>query len=142
LQRLRDGLPSSLKVNALSVTGEFDAVVYQVGQISETITAASSKTRHAGFARAHVNVVRGKDRETGDQEWIRDRSRPLGSLENPVGFSPADKEDIRGWKRERLCFKCWQYGHIRIGATEECGWPEVLQPAGNRREGSAGPAHL
>jgi hypothetical protein len=43
LQRLRDGLPSSLKVNALSVTGEFDAVVSQVGQIAEAITAASSK---------------------------------------------------------------------------------------------------
>jgi Retrotransposon gag protein len=142
LQRLRDGLPSSLKVNALSVTGEFDAVVSQVGQIAEAITAASSKTRHAGFAREHVNVVRGKDRETGDQEWSRDRSRPLGSLENPVGFSPANKEDVRAWNRARLCFKCRQYGHIRVGATEECGWPEALQPAGNGLEGNAGPAHL
>jgi Retrotransposon gag protein len=30
-QRLRDGLPSALKVNALAVTGEFDTVVSQVG---------------------------------------------------------------------------------------------------------------
>jgi hypothetical protein len=53
LQRLRNGLTSSLKVNALSVSGEFDAVVSQVGQIAEAITAASSKTRHAGFSREH-----------------------------------------------------------------------------------------
>jgi hypothetical protein len=73
LQTLRDGLPSSLKVNALSVTGEFDAVVSQVGQIAEAIAAASSKSGHAGFTREHVNVVRGRDPETGDQEWARDR---------------------------------------------------------------------
>jgi hypothetical protein len=30
LQRLRDGLPSALKVNALAVPGEFDTVVSQV----------------------------------------------------------------------------------------------------------------
>jgi hypothetical protein len=142
LQRLRDGLPNSLKVNSLSVTGEFDAVVSQVCQIAGAITAASSKTRHAGFAREHVNVVRGKDRETGYQEWSKDRSRPLGSLENPLVFSPANKENVRDWNRALLCFNCRKYGHIRVGAAEECGWPEALQPAGNGLEGNAGPAHL
>jgi Retrotransposon gag protein len=37
LQMLRDGLPSALKVNTLAVTGEFDTVVSQVGQIAEAM---------------------------------------------------------------------------------------------------------
>jgi hypothetical protein len=37
LQRLRDGLPSALKVNALAVTRDFDTVVSQVGQIADAM---------------------------------------------------------------------------------------------------------
>jgi hypothetical protein len=52
LQRLRDGLPSALKVNALAVTGEFDTVVSQVGQISDAMAALRPR-------REQVNAVGG-----------------------------------------------------------------------------------
>jgi hypothetical protein len=52
LQRQRDGLPSSLKVSALAVSGEFDEVVSQVGQIADVMAAASPR-------REPVNMIGG-----------------------------------------------------------------------------------
>jgi hypothetical protein len=39
LQRLRDGLPSALIINALALTGESDTVVSQVRQIADAMAA-------------------------------------------------------------------------------------------------------
>jgi hypothetical protein len=50
LQRLRDGLPSALKVNALAVTGEFDTVVSQIEQISAAMAVPRPR-------REQVNAV-------------------------------------------------------------------------------------
>jgi hypothetical protein len=72
---------------------------------------------------------------TGDVEWARDRARPRGSRENPVGFNPADPEDVRPWNRARKCYRCQTMGHIRIGGTQECGRPEV--GSGNGRGGAS-----
>jgi hypothetical protein len=42
LHRLMDGPSSALKFNALAVTGEFDTVVSQVGQIADAMAAQAS----------------------------------------------------------------------------------------------------
>jgi hypothetical protein len=99
LQRLRDGLPStgSMKVNALSVTGKFRAVLSQVGQISEAINATSSKTRHAGFARENVNVVRGRIEKTATKNGLgtgqghSDRSKTTWDSLLPTRKMPTRK---------------------------------------------------
>jgi Retrotransposon gag protein len=141
LQRLRDGLPSALKVNALAVTGEFDAVVSQMGQIADAMAAVRSRREHVnanGGADGREFGKLGGTRRTGgagEIEWIRDRTRPRGSRENPVGFSPDDPEDVRPWNRARKCYRCQQCGHIRIGGAQECGWPEA--DSGNGQDGGA-----
>jgi Retrotransposon gag protein len=61
LQRLRDGLPSALKVNALAVTGEFDTVVSHVGQIANAMAAL-------GPRREQVNAVGGASEHTNRKE--------------------------------------------------------------------------
>jgi hypothetical protein len=43
LQRLKDGLPSALKVNALAVKGDFDIVDSHVGQIADVMAALSPR---------------------------------------------------------------------------------------------------
>jgi hypothetical protein len=143
LQRLRDGLPSDLKVSALAVSGEFDEVVSQVGQIADVMAAARPRREPVnmigGAGGREYGRVEGTRRTggTGDVEWARDRAWPRGSRENPVDFNPDDPEDIRPWNRARKCYCCQQWGHIRIGGTQECEWPEVGSGNG-REEGAAG----
>jgi hypothetical protein len=48
---------------------------------------------------------------TSDEKWTRDRTKPRGSRENPVGFNPNYPEDVRPWNRARQCFRCQQWGH-------------------------------
>jgi hypothetical protein len=67
LQRLRDGLPSALKVNALAVTGKFDSVVSQVGQIADAMAVMRPR-------REQANAVGGAGDHTvgtSDEEWTR-----------------------------------------------------------------------
>jgi hypothetical protein len=149
LQRFRDGLSNNLKISALAVTGEFDAVVSQVEQISDAMEAATAaRTRRYGGGEAVNSVTEqagtswvggrrseGAAKGSADAEWTRDISKPRGSLENPVGFSPKEPEDVRPWNRARKCFRCMQYGHIRVGGTQQCEWPEA--DSGNGRGGDA-----
>jgi hypothetical protein len=114
LQRLRDGLPSALKFSAFAVSGEFDEVVSQVGQIGDVLAAARPRREPAnmigGGGGREYGKVEGTRRTggTGDVEWSRDRVRPRGSRENPVGFNPDDPEDVRPWNRPRKCYRCQQ----------------------------------
>jgi hypothetical protein len=73
---------------------------------------------------------------TSDEEWTRDRTKTRASRENPVGFNPDNPEDVRPWNRARQCLRCQQWGHIRIGGTQECRWPEA-DPK-NEAEGERG----
>jgi hypothetical protein len=75
---------------------------------------------------------------TSDEEWTRDRNKPRGSRENPVGFNPNDPEDVRPWNRARQRFRCQQWGHIRIGGTQEGRWPEA--DPNTEQRGSAVPS--
>jgi hypothetical protein len=131
LQRLRDGLPSALKVDALAVTGEFDNVVSQVGQIAdamEVMRPRREQVNAVGGAIEHTNGNRkGMSHTVGtsDEEWTRARTKPRESRDNPVGFNANDPEDVRPWNRASQCFRCQQWGHIRIGGTQECRWPEA-----------------
>jgi hypothetical protein len=90
LQRLRDGLPSALKFNALAVKGEFDSVVSQVGQIADAMTAMRPRREQVnavGGACEHTNGKRkGMNHTVGtsDEEWTRDPTKPRRSCENPV----------------------------------------------------------
>jgi hypothetical protein len=77
---------------------------------------------------------------TSDEEWTHDHTKPRGSRENPVGFNPNDPEDVRPWNRARQCFRCQQWGYIRIGGTQECRWPEADPKNGG--EGERGGPHL
>jgi hypothetical protein len=107
-------------------------------------TTAAMRHRHeqvnaVGGAGEHTNDKRkGMSHTVGtsDEEGTRDRTKPRGSRENPVGFSPSDPEVVRPWNRARKCFRCHQWGHIRIGSTQECRWPEA-DPK-NRGEGGRG----
>jgi hypothetical protein len=54
---LMDGLPSALKVNALAMTGDFDTVVSQVGQIADAMAAQRPR-------RGQVNAVGGASEYT------------------------------------------------------------------------------
>jgi Retrotransposon gag protein len=140
LQRLRDGLPSALKFNALAVTGEFDTVVSQVRQIAvamavmrprrEQVNAVGGAIEHTNGKRKGISRTVG----TSDEEWIRNRTKPRGSREIPVGSSPNDPEDIRPWNRARKCFRCHQWGHVRIGSTQECRWPDADPENGEEGE--------
>jgi hypothetical protein len=131
LLRLRDGLPSALQVNELALTGEFDTVVSQVGQISDAMAALRPRREQAnavGGAGDYTNGNRNGTSHTigrSDEEWTRDRTKPRRSSENPVGFNPNDPEDVRRWNRARQCYRCQQWGHIRISGTQECRWLEA-----------------
>jgi Retrotransposon gag protein len=126
LQRLRNGLPSALKVNALAVTGEFDTVVSQVGQIADAMAAMRPRREQVnavGRAGEHTKRKRkGMSHTVGtsDEKWTRDRTKPRGSRLNPVEFNSYDPEDVRPVNRARQCFRCQQRGRIRIGGTQEC----------------------
>jgi hypothetical protein len=141
LQRLRDGLPSALKVSALAVSGEFNEGASQVGQIADVMAAARPRREPVnmigGAGGRKYGKVEGTRRTggTGDVEWALDRARPRGSRENLVVFNHDDPEDVRLWNRARKCYRCQQWRHIWIGGTQECGWPEV--GSGNGREGGA-----
>jgi hypothetical protein len=131
LQRLSDSLPSTLKVNALAVTGKFDTVVSQVGQIADAMAAIRTRREQdnaVGEANEYTNGNRKGINQTvgtSDEEWTRDSTKTRGSRENPVGFNPNDPEDVRPWNRARQCFRCQKWGHRRIGGTPECRWPEA-----------------
>jgi hypothetical protein len=131
LQRLRDGRPKALKVNALAVTGEFDTVVSQVGQISDEMAALRPRREQVnavGWPGEYANGKRKGTRHTvgtSDEEWTRGRTKPRGSRENPVGFNSINPEGVRPWNRARQCFRCQQWGLIRIGGTQECRWPKA-----------------
>jgi hypothetical protein len=134
LQRFRDGLHTNLKISALAVTGEFGAVVSQVEQIAEAMAAATaararryggsetvnSVTEQAGRGWVGGRRSEAPAKERAETDWERDRSKPRGSVENPVGFSPRDPEDVRPWNRSRKCFGCLWYGRIRVGGAEQC----------------------
>jgi hypothetical protein len=142
LQRLRDGLPSALKVNALAVTGEFDTVVSQVGQIADAMAALRPRREQVNAVEGAGEYTNGKRKDTShtvgtsDKEWTRDRTKPRGSRENPVEFNPNNPKDVRPWNRARQCFRCQQWGHIRIGGMHECRWPEA--DTKNEAEGQRG----
>jgi hypothetical protein len=146
LQRLWDGLPIALKVNALAVTGEFDTLVSQVGQIADTMAALRPRREQVnavGGAGEHANGKRKGTSHTigtSDEDWTRDRTKPRGSPENPVGFNPNDPEDVRYWNRARQCSRCQQWGHIRIGGTQECRWPEANPENGGEGERDGPPS--
>jgi hypothetical protein len=66
LKTFRDGLKHNLKVSALAVTGEFDAVVSQVEQIAEAMAAATeSRTQRYGGGKT-VNWVT----EHAGRDWV------------------------------------------------------------------------
>jgi hypothetical protein len=116
LQRFREGLTTTLKLQSLAISAGFDEVVSRVSQMSE---------------------VQGKRRQP---EWVNevqeesafgyDSSTPPGSQTNPVGPDPVRPGDFRVWNRTRKCYKCQRYGHTRSGAIQ-CGWPDSLQVSGN-----------
>jgi Retrotransposon gag protein len=128
LQRMVEGLPNELKLQAAVASSDFDVAVGQLSQLSE-LMEARARRRHEG--REVVNHIgeRVTPRELGardanrsaDKEWRRDRAAPRGSLENPVGFDPTNPQGVRPWNRSRQCYGCKQFGHIRVGGTQECG---------------------
>jgi Retrotransposon gag protein len=107
LQRLRDGLPSALKVNALAVTGEFYTVVSQVGQIADAMAVMRPRREQVNAVGGAIERTNGKRKGmshtvgTRDKERTGDRTKPRGSRKNPVGFNPNDPEDVRPWNRAR-----------------------------------------
>jgi hypothetical protein len=113
------------------VTGEFDIVISQVGQIADTMAVMRPRREQVNAVERAIEHTNGKRRgtshtvETSDEEWTRDRIKPRGSRGNPVGFNSNDPADVRPWNRARQCFRCQQWGHISIGGTQECRWPEA-----------------
>jgi hypothetical protein len=144
LQRLRDGLPRTLKVNALAVTGEFDTVSSQSGQIADAMAVMRPRREQVNAVGATIEHTNGKRKGmshtvvTRDEEWTRDRTKPRGSRDSPVGFHSNDPDDVRPWNRARKCFRCHQWGHVRIGSTQDCRWPEADRKA-EERESAVNP---
>jgi hypothetical protein len=119
LQRMVEGLPSELKLQAVVASSDFDVAVGQLSQLSEMM---ATRARKIYDGREIVNKITdlgvywgGGSRNTGgttDQEWFRDRRAPQGSPDNPVGFDPTNPEDVRPWNRSRQCYRCKHFGHI------------------------------
>jgi hypothetical protein len=140
LQRMVEGFPMDLKLQAAVASSDFDVAVGQIAQLSE-LMAIKTRKRYEG--REGVSNVkeragrRGGMRGVGavaDQEWRRDRAAAGGSLDNPVGFDPENPEDVRPWNGSRQCYRCKQFGHIRVGGTQECRWPATLTGNGAGEE--------
>jgi hypothetical protein len=93
-QRLRDGLPSALNVNALALTGEFDTVDSQVGQIADVMADLIPRREHvnaAGGAGEHTYGKRmGTSHTVGTiyDEWTRDRPKPVRVATKPFRIHP------------------------------------------------------
>jgi hypothetical protein len=62
LQRLRDGLPSALKVNSLAVTGDFDTVVSKVGQIADAMAVMRPRREQVNAVGGRLNIQTEKGR--------------------------------------------------------------------------------
>jgi Retrotransposon gag protein len=130
LQRLRDGLPSALKVNTLAVTEEFDTVVSQVGQIADAMAAMRARREQVNAVGGAGEYTNGKRKCTSHTVGTSDvigpatAPSPVGIAKNPVAFKPSDPEYVRPWNRARQCFRCQKWGDIIIGGTQECRWPK------------------
>jgi Retrotransposon gag protein len=143
-QRLIAGLPEYLKVPAATASTDFDTAVTQLGQVAEAMTTSASRRRYGSGEQ--VNEVRdgvpAGRRAVGELQdgtvGIRDRSKPRDSGENPVGCDPNKPEEVTPWNWSRRCFRCNQFGHIRVGATQECRWPDAAHAtsSGNGRRGA------
>jgi hypothetical protein len=151
-QRLIAGLPDYLKVPAATASTDFDTAVTQLELVMEAMSSSTIRRRH-GVAEQVNEVLEGERdgfrfnaaSQRGSVSWTgretveetRDRSKPAGSRENPVGFDPKKPEEVTPWNWSRRCFKCNQFGHIRVGATQERQWPEatVVAVSGNGKGG-------
>ena len=96
-QRLIAGLPYYLKVPISTSSTDFETAVTQLGQVAEEMNNSASRRRYeTGELVNEMCVVMPVRRRTGGQPqvgtgWIRDRSKPRGSRENPVGFDPVGR---------------------------------------------------
>jgi hypothetical protein len=106
-QRLIVGLPEYLKVPAATASTDFYTAVIQLGQVAEALSNSTSKRRYGSGEQ--VNEVRdgtpvGRRGEGGNQDGtggFRDRRKPRGSRENPVGFDPNKPEEVAPWNWSR-----------------------------------------
>jgi hypothetical protein len=123
-KRLIAGLPDYLKVPAATKSTDFDTAVTQLELVMEATSIGGNKRRYGGGEQ--VNEVRevqggGRGVDANGAEGgggTRDRSKPRGSRENPVGFDPNTPEEVTPWNWSRRCFRCNQFGHILVGATQ------------------------
>jgi hypothetical protein len=125
LQRFRDGLPRRLKLSALTMSGGYDDIVSRVSQIEAALTLTRS--------------MEGVD-EIEDEPLPTRPKR--GTRENPVGPDPDDPDaSVPEWLREKLCYRCEQYGHPARGGTS-CGWPRKERSSDGDGAGEGNPRSM
>jgi hypothetical protein len=125
LQRFRDGLPRRLKLSALTMSGGYDDIVSRVSQIDAALILTRSVEG--------VNEIMDEPLPT----------RPnRGTRENPVGPNPDDPDaSVPEWLREKLCYRCEQYGHLARGRTS-CGWPRKERSGPGNGAGEGNPRSM